>query len=248
LFTSEIEKGLLDGHIDLAVHSLKDLPTSSPPGLTIGAIPLRAAVEDVLVSRDDYTLETLPVGAAVGTSSYRRAAQLLVARPDLKCIDLRGNVDTRLRKALDLSGPYDAIALARAGLQRLGQEHLICQILPLDVVLPAPGQGALAVQCRDEAVWLRLLKPLEDSVTRAAVTAERAFLAGLGGGCSVPVAAYGCVEQTMLDLLGRVSSLDGTRQVDVHVTGPAVEAEDLGWKLAKSALAQGAAEFLETTA
>lgn len=245
LFTAELESALRDGEIDLAVHSLKDLPTDDPPGLTLGAIPPRAAVEDALVSRAGYTLDTLPPGAVVGTSSRRRAAQLLHARPDLECLDLRGNVDTRVRKALDPGMPYEAIVLARAGLERLGQESVISQVLPLDVMLPAPGQGALAIQCRDEARSLALLEPLDDRMTRAAVTAERVFLAGLGGGCAVPVAAHAQVEGQTLRLRGRVSSLEGGRQVDIEGSGAPGEAMSVGLMLAREALAQGAADILE---
>jgi hydroxymethylbilane synthase len=247
LFTAELESTLRDGEIDLAVHSLKDLPTDNSEGLTIGAIPLRAAVEDVLVSRAGYTLDTLPAGAAVGTSSRRRAAQLLHARADLECLDVRGNVDTRIRKALDSAGPYDAVVLARAGLDRLGRESAVSQVLPLDVMLPAPGQGALAIQCRDEVESLALLKPLDHWMTRAAVTAERAFLAGLGGGCSVPVAAHARMEGQTLHLQGRVSSLDGARQVDVQRSDVPADAESIGHMLARDALAQGAEEILEVT-
>src|SRR5919108_5788245 len=188
LFTQELENELLSGAVHCAVHSLKDLPVENPNGLTIGCIPVRAEVRDVLVSKEGYTLATLPQNALVGTSSLRRAAQLLAARPDLKIESLRGNVDTRLRKALE--GQYDAILLAGAGLTRLGLGSQVTEWLPLDVMLPAPGQGALAVQCRStDETTLGLLSALEDESTRRAVTAERAFLSRLGGGCAVPVAA-----------------------------------------------------------
>lgn len=251
LFTAELEDALRRGEIDLAVHSLKDLPTEDAGGLIIGAIPARAPANDVLVSRQGHTLDTLPEGAVVGSSSHRRAGQLLNARPDLRIADIRGNVDTRVRKALDALGPYDAIMLAQAGLDRLGHSEVISQILPFDVMLPAPGQGALAVQCRDEAASRELLAPLDHLATRCAVLAERAFLAALGGGCSVPVAAYGTVQGWELRLQGRIVSLDGSGRVDLASTTTLVEdsqvkaAAILGQQLADMALQQGAATILE---
>src|SRR5512133_972092 len=211
LFTQELETELLSGAVHCAVHSLKDLPVENPNGLTIGCIPARAEVRDALVSKHGYTLATLPKGASVGTSSLRRAAQILSIRPDLHTEPLRGNVDTRVRKALD--GQYDAIILAGAGLTRLGLEKHVTEWLSLDVMLPAPGQGALAVQCRaDDQTTLSLLAALEDESTRKAVTAERAFLSGLGGGCAVPVAAYAQVigsQSPVIKLEGLVISEDG---------------------------------------
>ena len=189
LFTEELENALRSGEIDLAVHSLKDLPIDDAAGLTVGAIGEREDPRDVLISRQYFTLAHLPRGARVGTSSLRRAAQLLAARPDLKILSLRGNVDTRLRKAMQ--GEYDAIVLAAAGVLRLGFESHIAEYLSFDVMLPAPGQGAVAVQCRaDDHRTIDLLRPIDHTLTRSAVTAERAFLNGLGGGCSAPVAAY----------------------------------------------------------
>jgi hydroxymethylbilane synthase len=171
LFTQELEYELLSDEVHCAVHSLKDLPVENPVGLTVGCVPVRAEVRDALISKNGYTLETLPAGSVVGTSSLRRAAQVLSTRPDVTTASLRGNVDTRLCKALE--GQYDAIILAGAGLIRLGLESHITQWLPLDVMLPAPGQGALAVQCRaDDEETLSLLAALEDAPTRVAVTAE----------------------------------------------------------------------------
>ena len=246
VFTAELETALREGQIDLAVHSLKDLLTEHPAGLTIGAIPKRAACDDVLVSRSAYTFQTLPHGATIGTSSRRRAAQLLHARPYLKIADIRGNVDTRVRKALDPQGLYDAIILAAAGLERLGQEAVITERLALDVMLPAPGQGALGIQCRDEAASRALLIPINDAGTEMAVTAERAFLAGLGGGCSLPIAAYAQIEGGTLHLWGRVTAPDGSQQVDVEIAGSAdkISAQALGGELAQTALGQGAAKLL----
>jgi hydroxymethylbilane synthase len=250
LFTAELEGALREGAVDLAVHSLKDLPTDDPPGLTVGAIPRRAAVHDALVSRGGHTLDSLPPGATVGTSSRRRAAQARHARPDLQVADIRGNVPTRIKKVEDANGPYDATLLAQAGLERLGQADRISEVLPLDRMLPAPGQGALGVQCRDETDSLALLRPINHRPTRQAVAAERAFLAGLGGGCALPIAAYGAIDDGVLRLRGRVSALDGSRQIDVageasmNVADPLAAARALGWSLAEQARAQGAMDLL----
>ncbi len=241
LFTQELESELLSGAVHCAVHSLKDLPVENPTGLTIGCIPSRAEVRDALISANGYTIATLPNGASVGTSSLRRSAQILSLRPDLSIQSLRGNVDTRLRKALD--GQYDAIILAGAGLTRLSLENRVTEWLSLDVMLPAPGQGALAVQCRaDDPSTLDLLAALEDASARKAVTAERVFLSGLGGGCSVPVAAHATVE-SLIRLTGLVISEDGRKIV--KVTGQGNDAMALGNSLARQAIAQGADEILE---
>jgi len=248
VFTAELEAALHSGDIDFAVHSLKDLPTEMPAGLALGAVPIRAEAADVLISRAGYTLETLPQGATVGTSSRRREAQLLHHRPDLRILDVRGNVDTRIRKALAADGPYDALLLAHAGLARLGHTDAITQVLPLDVMLPAPGQGALGIQCRAEASTLALLAPLNHAPTRLAVDAERAFLVGLGGGCAVPIAAYATVEDGHLHLRGRVTAVDGGLQIDVAIAGPGDDAAGLGARLAELALAQGAAQLLGSEA
>ena len=245
LFTQELENELLSGAVHCAVHSLKDLPVENPDGLTIGCMPVRAEVRDVLVSKEGYTLATLPQNALVGTSSLRRAAQLLAARPDLKIESLRGNVDTRLRKALE--GQYDAILLAGAGLTRLGLGSQVTEWLPLDVMLPAPGQGALAVQCRStDETTLGLLSALEDESTRRAVTAERAFLQGLGGGCAVPVAAYAETiiksQVPTIRLTGLVISVDGKKSI--RVLGEGVNELQIGNELAQKALSHGAGEIL----
>src|SRR6266498_3126626 len=230
LFTQELENELLSGAVHCAVHSLKDLPVEIPEGLTIGCIPIRSEVRDALISKNGFTLTTLPQNAVVGTSSLRRAAQLLAIRPDLKIESLRGNVDTRLRKALE--GQYDAIVLAGAGLIRLGLTKHVTEWLSLDVMLPAPGQGALAVQCRtDDQTTLDLLAGLEDKPTRKAVTAERAFLSGLGGGCAVPVAAYATAENQTIELTGLVISEDGKKAIQVNRTG--TDAQLLGNELAQ---------------
>ena len=246
LFTQELESELLNGSVHCAVHSLKDLPVENPPGLTVGCIPVRAEVRDALISAKGYTLATLPANALVGTSSLRRAAQILAVRPDVKTQSLRGNVDTRLRKALD--GQYDAIILAGAGLTRLGLDKHVTEWLSLDVMLPAPGQGALAVQCRaDDETTLSLLAGLEDQQTRDAVTAERAFLSGLGGGCAVPVAAYAKTfgdSRLEIELTGLVISEEGKKVV--KVTREGIDPVSLGKELAQKAISQGAAEILQS--
>jgi hydroxymethylbilane synthase len=258
LFTAELEAALLDGSIDLAVHSLKDLPTQLRAGLAVGAVPPRADSRDALVSGRGFTVKTLPPEAQVGTSSTRRAAQLLHLRPDLRVLDLRGNADTRLRKALEPDGPYAAILIAKAALERLDRLDTAGEILPFDTMLPAPGQGAMAVQCRDDAASLDLLRPLNDSVAELEVGAERAFLEGLGGGCAVPVASYGKLdERGVLHLRGRISAPDGSRQVDVSSDRsvwpesqpcpsglPLAAARRAGANLAATALQQGARELL----
>jgi hydroxymethylbilane synthase len=248
LFTQELESELRSGAVHCAVHSLKDLPVQNSDGLTIGAIPIRAEVRDALISKDGFDLASLPQNTVVGTSSLRRAAQLLAARPDLKIESLRGNVDTRLRKALD--GQYDAIILAGAGLTRLGLSQHVTEWLPLDVMLPAPGQGALAIQCRaDDETALGLLSVLDDESTRRAVTAERAFLSGLGGGCAVPVAAYAETivksDTTGIGLTGLVISEDGRKAI--KVTGEDRDPLQLGNELAQQAISQGADEILATS-
>lgn len=235
LFAREIEAALLAGTIHLAVHSLKDLPTESPipnlQSLTLAAITEREDARDVLISRLNLGLDDLPRGARVGTSSLRRAAQLRAHRPDMQIVNLRGNVDTRLRKAE--SDAYDAIVLAAAGVLRLGYAERIVEFLPLDIMLPAPGQGALAIQARaDDAATIRLIAPLDHAPTRAATTAERAFLHALGGGCQIPVAAYGETRGSTLHLRGLIASVDGARVRRGEVSGDMLQAEALGEKLA----------------
>ena len=241
LFTSELETALRAAEIDLAVHSLKDLPVDDAPGLCIAAISPRADARDVLISTNGLGLAGLAVGARVGTSSLRRAAQILAARPDLTILSLRGNVDTRIRKILQ--GEYDAIILAAAGVERLGLEKYVTEHLAFEIMLPAPGQGALAVQCRvDDASLHELLAPLHDPAAARAVSAERAFLAGLGGGCSAPIAAYAQVSAAKIAMTGLVASPDG-RQI-VRVRGEDDDPLVLGEKLARRALDLGAGNLL----
>lgn len=246
LFTAELEAALREERIDLAVHSLKDLPVEDSPGLTVVAVPERAPTQDMLVSRRAARLEELPQQAVVGTSSLRRAAQILARRPDLQIKDIRGNVDTRLRKLDDPEYGYDAILLAQAGLHRLGRDNLShAYPIPYHVMLPAPGQGALGIQGRaNDPETNRYLQTLEHQATRAAVTAERAFLAGLGGGCSLPVGALGQVKGETIELQGIVASPDGRRVIRVSGGNRVGSARLLGQKLAAEALARGAAALL----
>lgn len=218
LFTKELERELLEGRLDAAVHSLKDLPIEDVPGLTIGIIPERANANDVLISRAGHTLDDLPAGSIVGTSSLRRQGQLLAYRPDLEVQPLRGNVDTRVRKVLE--GQYDAAILAHAGLTRLELDEHMTQVLPFDLMLPAPGQGALAVQCRsDDSETLNHLSALEDAQTRAAVEAERRFLAALGGGCSLPVGAYAEKSNGAWTMSAVIVAPDGAEHIRLQSAG-----------------------------
>jgi hydroxymethylbilane synthase len=241
LFTFELEEALRSGRVDAAVHSLKDLPVENSPGLVIGLVPEREDARDVLICSAGHTLETLPSGSVVGTSSFRRQAQLLIQRPDLQVKSIRGNVETRITKSK--TAAYDAIVMAAAGVKRLGLEREITAYFSDDEMLCAPGQGALGVQCReDDSATQRLLAALEDKFARMATTAERSFLASLGGGCSIPVAAKAILKGDKIYLLGLVASIDGSRVIRVHAQG--MDAQDLGKDLAKQALEQGAGEIL----
>lgn len=240
LFTKEIEEALLDGRIDLAVHSLKDLPTDVPAGLIIAAIPLREDARDALVGA---RLSELPDGAKVGTSSLRRAAQLRVVRPDLVIESVRGNLDTRVRK-LD-EGQYRAIVLAAAGLTRLGWADRIAEILQPEVMCPAVGQGALAIETRTEGAAREICAALDHGATRAAVTAERAVLASLGGGCQVPIGAHAGVSGDVLRLMGVVIAPDGSLMVRKSDSGAVADADEIGRRVGAALLAEGAREILE---
>ena len=244
VFVRALEEGLLAGDIDLAVHSLKDMPTELPPGLKIGAILRREDARDVLISRMGGDLDSLPEGAVVGTGSLRRTAQLLCYRPDLVVCDIRGNVDTRLRKLHEHQ--YDALVLAAAGLVRLGRGHLIGQYLSMEVMLPSVGQGALAIEVReDDRVVIARVEPLNDPATELAVRAERGFLAALGGGCAVPVAAYAEVANEHIRLSGMVADPAGGRCIRRDLAGPASQPEVLGRHLAEQLLNRGARELLQ---
>jgi hydroxymethylbilane synthase len=239
LFTKEIEEALLDGRIDLAVHSMKDLPTELPKGLTIAAIPQRADPLDAIVGGK---LRDLKLGARVGTSSLRRIAQLKRIRPDLDIQSIRGNVDTRIRKVEH--GEYDAIVLAAAGLKRLGWGDIISEVFRADIVCPAVGQGALAIETREEGPGHDACALLDDPWTRLPVTAERAMLGELGGGCQVPIGAYGTLENTDLFLTGAVFSPDGATMIRYTATGECTKPQELGRSVAQVLAKRGAGEIL----
>lgn len=243
LFTKEIEEALQAGRIDLAVHSLKDMPTQLPAGLTLGAIPAREDARDALIARRGESWARLPAGARVGTSSLRRQVQLRLLRRDLLIEPLRGNLDTRLRKLEQ--GRYDAIVVALAGLKRMGWADRATQIFAPEEMLPAIGQGALAIEVRaDDAELLARLSSLSDPDTEAATRAERSFLRRLGGGCQVPLAAYAQVKHEQVKLAGVVVSTEGERAVRGVEKGPQSDAEAIGVALAEKLLQAGAAEIL----
>lgn len=243
LFTKEIQRALLSGEIDLAVHSLKDLPTEPVEGLALSAVPVRETTGDALVSNRARSLADLPEGACVGTGSTRRRAQLWHQRPDLRLEDVRGNVDTRLRK-LD-AGEYDALVLAEAGLKRLGLVDRIVQVLPAERMLPAVGQGALGLETRaDDELTRRLIAPLDDADSHAAVLAERALLAGLRGGCLAPVGARGQIVDGLLTLTAVVLSHDGRQRLAAEGSGPRDTAAAVGAEVARQLLDQGARELI----
>lgn len=250
VFVSALREALADGRVDLAVHSLKDLPTAEDPSVEVAAVPVREDVRDALVARDGLTLGELPAGATVGTGSPRRRAQLEALGLGLALTDLRGNVDTRLRAVHE--GRLDAVVLAAAGLRRLGRADEVTEFLDPLQVLPAPGQGALAVEVRraDDATR-SAVAPLEDADTRACVTAERALLAELEAGCSAPVGALGeVVEGTdgaELSLRAVVAAPDGSHDLRRSLTGDPAEAADLGRRLARLLLEDGAADLMPTS-
>lgn len=250
VFTKEIQRAILAGDVDFGVHSLKDLPTEPVDGLVLASVPERESPSDVLIcagvahrSALSTPYSVLPQGARVGTGSLRRQAQILHVRPDLQIADVRGNVDTRLRK-LD-EGRFDAIVLAEAGLRRLGLADRITQLLPFDVMLPAVGQGALGIECRaDDAKTRAILANVEDQATRAAVTAERALLEHLRGGCMAPVGAIAKVDSGKLQLSAVVLSADGTQRLAADHAESPDNAEALGRRVADALLAQGAAALI----
>jgi hydroxymethylbilane synthase len=252
VFVAELREQLRRGEVDIAVHSLKDLPTIPAADLVVAAVPQRADPRDALVTRDGLRLDQLPAGSRVGTGSPRRAAQLRGLGFDLDVVPIRGNVDTRLRKVAD--GEYDAVVVAAAGLARLGRLDEAAELLDPGQILPAPGQGALAVECRagDTELVTALTKLLDDAVTRAAVTAERSLLAALEAGCTAPVGALADVGldesgNDELYLRAIVVAVDGSRAVRLSTTGPLADGETLGRQLAADLLDEGAADLIGET-
>jgi len=244
LFVKEIEDALLERRVDLAVHSMKDVPAQLPDSLYLSTYPEREDPSDALISVDGLPLDRLPPNAKVGTSSLRRGAQLLHMRPDLQLAPLRGNVDTRLRKVE--SGELHAVILACAGLKRLGLADRITQVIPRDQVLPAVGQGALGLEIRrDDAGLAELLGFLDHGPTRMTVSAERAFLKELEGGCQVPIAGFARLDRDRLSFKGMVAELDGTRLFREETDGPKDQAEAIGIACARNLLASGADKVLE---
>lgn len=243
LFVKEIEEALLDGGIDIAVHSMKDMPGDIPAGLCIGAVPERENPFDVLISGKGLCLKDLKTGACIGTSSLRRSAQLFHVRPDLNIVPLRGNLDTRMKKLDDQD--LDAIILAAAGIRRLGLEDRITEYLAEDILLPAAGQGALCIEIRDnDAETTAVVSGLDHFRTRQVVLGERAFLHRLQGGCQVPIAAYGKTDGSAICLAGLVASLDGKNIIRDRISGPEAEAESMGIQLAERLLSKGADRLL----
>ncbi len=244
LFTKEIERALLAGAVDLAVHSLKDLPTQSPPGLAIAAITKREDVRDVFISNRWKTIFDIPEGGTVATGSLRRRAQILHIRPDLRILDIRGNVQSRLAK-LDASD-WDGMLLAFAGVKRLGLEGRIAQILPVELMLPAVGQGALGIQIREEdARTRRYARALDHAATRACALAERALLRTLEGGCQIPIGAHAVMAKGRIRLRAVVGNLDGTLLLDAAGTSLPANAERLGIRIGRRLFEGGAKEILE---
>jgi hydroxymethylbilane synthase len=242
LFTKEIDEALLDGRIDLAVHSLKDVPFQLPPGIDFAAIPEREDPRDAFLS-NGLRLRDLPAGSSIGTSSLRRQVQLRGKFPALRLVTLRGNVDTRLRKLT--AGEFDGIILAVAGLVRLGHAQRITEILDDDVMLSAVGQGALGIVCRsDDASTRSLIQVLDHAATRTAVTAERGLLRALGGSCQIPVAGKAKIQGQQLTIKGLIASLDGSRVIAQELSGPAEHPDKLGLALGQRMLAMGAGEIL----
>lgn len=243
LFTKELEIAMLRGDIDLAVHSMKDLPTELPEGLIIGAVCRREYPGDVLIAKEGKSLEELPPGALIGTSSLRRCAQLLNYRSDFKMVNLRGNINTRLRKLTEEG--LDAIVLAYAGVKRMGWDNRITQMLPFDICLPAVGQGSIGVEVRkDDKEVMKVVSRIDHTESRISIAAERALLKKLEGGCQIPIGALGIVDGKKLTLQGMVASLDGKRVVRSSLDGSPGEAEKLGQRLAVKLLEMGAGDIL----
>ncbi len=244
IFLKEIEKALLNGEIDLAVHSLKDVPTELPDGLKLGSLPIREDPRDVLIAPGFSGLEDLPRGAVVGTGSLRRQTQLLQRRSDLQIRGIRGNVDTRLQKLQDED--YDALVLAAAGLNRLDRRGEVTAYFPPDEFLPAAGQGGLALEIREDSSWSeKILRSIEDRKVARCLSAERKFLAALGGGCHVPIGSYARVQQNSIEIYGMVGDERGEEYYRESRQGPFEKGEELAVELAEELLARGAAGLLD---
>ena len=244
LFVKEIEEALLNGRIDLAVHSMKDMPGEIPKGLCIGAIPQREISQDVLISRNNKRLSKLDLGAKIGTSSLRRKSQLLHTRPDLVVLPLRGNLDTRLKK-LETEN-LDAIILAAAGIKRLGLENRITEYLDKNIMLPAVGQGALCIEVRQNDPLVEpIVATLEHPQTRTVILGERAFLNRLEGGCQVPIAAYGKIDKNIFALSGLVATIDGRTLIRETFSGPENSSEMIGVELAERLISMGAKTIMD---
>lgn len=243
LFVKELEVGILEGRADIAVHSMKDVPVEFPTGLHLAVVCEREDPRDAFVSNTYASLDDLPQGARLGTSSLRRQSQIAAFRPDLKIVDLRGNVNTRLKKLDD--GEYDAIILAAAGLKRLEFEDRITQFIDTEICLPAIGQGAVGIECRtDDARVHNLIAPLNDNKTQIRITAERAMNERLQGGCQVPIAGYAEFEKGLIMMRGLVGQVDGKKIIRGDIAGPAGNAEELGIVLAEDLLSRGADKIL----
>ncbi len=246
LFVKEIEEALLDGRIDLAVHSMKDMPSIIPPGIMIGSIPKRETPADVFISKDGQRFSELALGARIGTCSLRRAAQLRYARPDINIRPLRGNLDTRLKKLDSGEDGLEAIVLAAAGIKRLHLEDRITEFLDETIMLPAVGQGALCIEIRaDDPKTAQILDELDDSETRTVILGERAFLIRLEGSCQVPIAALGQLDKDTFKLSGLVADIDGKTLFKATHSGPASLSQKIGLELAERLLVMGADKILE---
>ncbi len=242
IFEKEIDQALIDGKVDFAVASLKDIPTVESADIVVAVIPKRASPHDVLISKNKVPFSALPKGAVIGTGSLRRLAAVKFLRPDLEVQPIRGNVDTRVQKAR--KGDFDGVIVAEAGLERMGLESMITERFSLEQFPSAPGQGALAVIARkDNLQTIKLLRVMEHAETRAEVTAERSLMLRLGGGCRVPIGAVGKAVNDDLSLLGCIYSLDGKNRIKASAKGAVDEAEDLGKKVAENLLKQGAEEI-----
>ncbi|HDD35541.1 MAG TPA: hydroxymethylbilane synthase [Candidatus Desulfofervidus auxilii] len=242
LFVKEIEDALLKEEIDLAVHSLKDVPTFLPKELCLGAVTVREDPRDAIITKQNIPFKKLPKNAVIGTSSLRRQAQLLHFNPAFRMVPLRGNVDTRLRKLKEQN--LDAIVLASAGLKRLDYTSKVTEYLPFDILLPAIGQGALGIEVRKEKKWLEFVAPLNHTSTAIAISAERAFLKRLGGGCQVPIAGYASCNENGIEIKGMIADVDGKYLFKQTLKGPIKAAEDLGYRLAEILLEKGGKEIL----